>query len=175
MISFAVELGVHRVGGMPRATADFVEAEIARDRENPGREFRRHFVTVRGFKDLQEYMLGQVFGFGGVAKRPVNEVHYRLFVLIDQRLKSIAITLTHTQHEGGIDVDMVGHYIQQSTKHWLSAKVSSRLRTAHPWPYLSLTKTAPLGDCPATSITLIYGQRNFAAGLSKRTRTFSEK
>ena len=63
-----------------------------------------------GLIDLQKYVLRKIFGFGGVGQRPVNQVHDRLFVFLDQCLKSIAIALLYTQHQGGIRVAKIpGH------------------------------------------------------------------
>src|SRR6266705_3806152 len=67
---FAVRF-FERLGGMARAAADFVQAQIARDGEKPGGKFRRAFVTGAGFVNLEKNILREILGLGLVAQRAV--------------------------------------------------------------------------------------------------------
>ena len=79
---------IQRLGRMARAPADFVQAQIAGDGEEPGGKLGGGFVARGGFPDLDKDILRQVLGFGLVAQRAEGEVHHGLLVFLDQRGES---------------------------------------------------------------------------------------
>ena len=100
---------LERFGPVTRAAPDFVEAQIARDGEEPGRKLRRDPVASGGFVNLHEDVLGEVFSFGGVAQRAVDEVRYRSLVFIHQVLESLAVASLDTKHQGRIRIEVGRH------------------------------------------------------------------
>ena len=100
---------LERFGGMARAPADFVQAQIARDGEKPGGKFGGAPVAGAGFPDLEKRILRHVLGLGLVAERAKNEVEQRLLVFPGQSRKRRAVAAFHTQHQHGIRIGLVGH------------------------------------------------------------------
>src|SRR5258707_584257 len=62
-----------------------------------------------GLKDLDKDGLGQIFRLGGVVQGAGDQVADRLFVLLDQPLKSLHVALLNPKHEGGIGIESAGH------------------------------------------------------------------
>ena len=95
---------------MTGAAADFVQAQVAGDGEQPGGKPGGHLVARGGFIDLDKDVLGEVLGFGGVPQKPVNQVHHRLFVFVHQFGKSGMIPAFNAQHEVGIGIWIGRHW-----------------------------------------------------------------
>jgi hypothetical protein len=87
---------------MARAAADFVQAQVARDGEEPGGKFGGAFVAGAGFVNLQKNILRQVLGLDFVAQRAEDEIHHGLLVFFDQFGKGRAVAALHAQHQRGI-------------------------------------------------------------------------
>ena len=96
-------------GAMTRAAAEFVQAEVARDGEQPGGKFRGLFVPAAGFIHLQKNVLRQVLGLGLVAQRTVNEVHHRLLVFVHQFSERRPVAAFDAQHQDGIGIGWNRH------------------------------------------------------------------
>ena len=62
---------------MPGTTAQFVQGQVPRNGEQPGREFCGHLVAVRRFINLHKDVLRDVFCFREVVNRARNEVYDR--------------------------------------------------------------------------------------------------
>src|SRR6185436_2965713 len=65
-------LRVQRLSAVTRAPADFVEAQIPRDGEEPGGEFGGSTIAMGGPVNLNEDILREVFRLGCVAESPIN-------------------------------------------------------------------------------------------------------
>ena len=96
-------------GGMAPATAEFVQAEVTGDGEKPGGEFGFDAVAVGGLKYLDENVLRQVLGLGGVAQDAVDQVEDGLLVFIDEFLERGFVPPLHTQHQLGIWIPLARH------------------------------------------------------------------
>lgn len=95
---------------MARATAEFIEAEVAGDGKEPGGKFGGLPVATARFIDLQEDVLSDVFGLGLVVEIAENEIQDFLFVLIHEFGKSGAVAAFHAEHEGGVGVWLYGRF-----------------------------------------------------------------
>lgn len=100
------EAGFEGFGGMPAAASDFVEAEIAGDGEEEGAEAGLGFVATGGFPELDEDALGDVLGFVGIRKDPVDEMDDGLFPAVDEGGERVRIALANLEHQGGIFVGL---------------------------------------------------------------------
>ena len=93
---------------MARAAAEFVQAQVARDGEQPGGKFRGVFVAAAGFVHLQKNILRQVLGLGLVAQRAVDEIHHRLLVFLHQFGERRPVAAFDAQHQDGIGIGLTG-------------------------------------------------------------------
>ena len=59
--------------------------------------------------NLQEDILREVFGLGGVAEHPIDGVGHGPFVFIHQFFESAPIASPDAQHQGGIGIEIGGH------------------------------------------------------------------
>ena len=98
-----------RFGGMTRAAAQFVQAKVARDGEQPRGKFCRPFVAAPGFVNLEKNILREILGFGLIAQCAINEVHHRLPVFFHQLRKRRAVAPFDTEHQGGIRIERDWH------------------------------------------------------------------
>ena len=123
-LAFLVGMGgIERGGRVPGAAADFVQAQVAGDREQPGGKLRGDLVAVGRFVHLDEDILREVLGFRRVAQHAVSDIHERLLVFIHQLGESAAIALLDAQHQGGIGIERGGHTVQKLNKHQSDHKV----------------------------------------------------
>jgi hypothetical protein len=106
--------GIEGIGRVAGAAADFVEAKVAGDGEEPGGEFGGNGVAIGGLEDLEEDVLGQVLSLGGIMNHAAGQVHDRLLVLVHQCGKSLPITLFDPYHQGGIRFQFTRHAAQTS-------------------------------------------------------------
>ena len=97
------------LGRVARAPADFVEAQIARNGEEPGGELGRALIALARFVNLQEDVLRQIFGFRLVTQRAADKVEQRLLVFFHQFREGRAVAAFHAQHEGGIRIGVFRH------------------------------------------------------------------
>lgn len=100
---------VEGFGGVAAAAAEFVQAEVAGDGEEPGGEAGGDAVTGGGFPGLEEDLLGDVFGIPGIMEGSKDEVTHGLAVFIDQAFEGLEIPLLGAEHAGGIFVVAGGH------------------------------------------------------------------
>jgi hypothetical protein len=85
-------------GGVARAAADFVQAQISRDGEKPGGEFRGLPVAAPGFPGLEKNILRQVLGLDFVAQRTEDKIHHGLLVFFDQFRKCRTVAALGAEH-----------------------------------------------------------------------------
>ena len=62
-----------------------------------------------GFVNLDENILGEVFGLGGVAQHPVDQIRDRLLVFVHQSLECPPVALLDAKHQTGIGVEVGRH------------------------------------------------------------------
>ena len=103
------QAGFDGLGGMARAAADFVEADVAGDGENPGGEFGGDLVAGGGLVNADEDDLGQVFRFGKIVQHAEHEADDGLFVFFHQLLEGAQVSVFGEEHERGIWVGRFGH------------------------------------------------------------------
>jgi hypothetical protein len=118
--------GIRRMTG---AAAEFVEAQIAGNGEEPGGKAGGNLVTMGGFMDLEKDGLGDILRFGGVAQVPVHHVHDRLFVFVHQFGKSPLVPALDAKHQDGIGVRISWHWYVSltntgaATRFWMCFRV----------------------------------------------------
>src|SRR5712671_3502128 len=100
---------IQRFGPVARTAADFIEAEVARDGEQPGGEFGGDSVAVGRFINLKEYVLREVFGLRGIPECAVNDIRDRLLVLVYQFFKSLPVASFDAKHQTGVGIGVGRH------------------------------------------------------------------
>ncbi len=96
--------GLQGVSGVSVTSAQFIQAEVPGDGEEPGGKAGVFTVATGETEDLNEGCLGQVFSLSGVVQHPVEKVEYGLAVFVDEGREGVAIAAFYAAHEGDIGV-----------------------------------------------------------------------
>ena len=95
---------IQRVGRMPDAPADLVEAEIARNGEEEGGEPRRRLVAGGGLPELDKGSLRQILGFVWVGQGSVDEANDGMLPSLHQLGEGVPITPFDAEHQQGVGI-----------------------------------------------------------------------
>jgi len=96
---------------MPAPPPDFVQAQMPRDRKNPGGKLGRNLVAPGGLKNTDEDILRQVLRFIQVMQHPIDHIDNGLLVFLDQFLKSLEVSVFNAEHQRGIGVHGQCHLV----------------------------------------------------------------
>ena len=130
--------GVRRVGSfllvqrfLGTPPAQQIQAMVGGDAVQPGGDAGLGLEAVGVFIDLEEDLLGRVFGFQGVAQQPVGDLIDPLLVAADQLRQGGVLAPGQTPEQGVIEVGGFGaqNGIRKMPSSFLQARSNSRWRS----------------------------------------------